>query len=475
MKKDTANLGYVLFLSFVAALGGFLFGYDTAVVSGTNQQVAHLFHLDEMQLGWYVGCALIGSICGVAVAGILGDKFGRKRTMLFSAVLFSLSAIGCAISIDFTHLVISRIFVGVGIGIVSIISPLYISEVAVAKYRGGLVSLYQFGVTVGMVGAYLVNHVLLGLAETGISKVADVANPTLFEWIFYTESWRGMLGMCAVPALLFFIVLFFIPESPRWLILRHKEAPSFKIFHRIYGNEEDAKAQLESTREMIEKENQYKSGQWKYLFKPKIFKMVLVGSAIAILGQFMGVNAVLYYGPTIFEQSGLSGGDSLFYQVLVGVTNMVTALIALVIIDRVGRKKLVYFGVSGMIISLLLISYYFEYGEANGLSPVFLLVFFMFYIFSCAISICAVVFVLLSEMFPIRVRGLAMSIAGFALWIGTYLIGQLTPWMLKNLTPTGTFLLFAFMCVPYMLIMWKLVPETTGKSLEEIEKMISED
>ena len=226
---------------------------------------------------------------------------------------------------------------------------------------------------------------------------------------------------------------------------------------------------------MIEKENQYKSGQWKYLFKPKIFKMVLVGSAIAILGQFMGVNAVLYYGPTIFEQSGLSGGDSLFYQVLVGVTNMVTALIALVIIDRVGRKKLVYFGVSGMIISLLLISYYFEYGEANGLSPVFLLVFFMFYIFSCAISICAVVFVLLSEMFPIRVRGLAMSIAGFALWIGTYLIGQLTPWMLKNLTPTGTFLLFAFMCVPYMLIMWKLVPETTGKSLEEIEKMISED
>ena len=165
----------------------------------------------------------------------------------------------------------------------------------------------------------------------------------------------------------------------------------------------------------------------------------------------------------------------MFYQVLVGVTNMLTTVIALLIIDKVGRKKLAYYGVSGMIVSLLLISYYFYFGEAKGISSLFLLTFFMFYIFCCAISICAVVFVLLSEMFPIRVRGLAMSIAGFSLWIGTYLIGQLTPWMLKNLTPTGTFLLFAVMCVPYIIIMWKLVPETTGKSLEEIEQSVSNE
>ena len=206
------------------------------------------------------------------------------------------------------------------------------------------------------------------------------------------------------------------------------------------------------------------------LFAPGIFRAVMIGVGIAILGQFMGVNAVLYYGPTIFENAGLSGGDSLFYQVLVGLVNMLTTVLALVIIDRVGRKKLVYYGVSGMIGSLLLIGLYFMYGEALGVSSLFLLTFFLLYIFCCAVSICAVVWVLLSEMYPTKVRGLAMSIAGFALWIGTYLIGQLTPWMLQNLTPAGTFFLFAIMCVPYILIIWKLVPETTGKTLEEIEK-----
>ena len=174
--------------------------------------------------------------------------------------------------------------------------------------------------------------------------------------------------------------------------------------------------------------------------------------------------------PSIFENAGLSGGDSLFYQVLVGLVNTLTTVLALVIIDRVGRKQLVYYGVSGMVVSLLLIGIYFLFGDSWGVSSLFLLVFFLFYVFCCAVSICAVVFVLLSEMYPTKVRGLAMSIAGFALWIGTYLIGQLTPWMLQNLTPAGTFFLFAVMCVPYMLIVWKLVPETTGKSLEEIER-----
>ena len=183
----------------------------------------------------------------------------------------------------------------------------------------------------------------------------------------------------------------------------------------------------------------------------------------------MGVNAVLYYGPAIFEGAGISGGNSLFCQVLVGVVNMLTTILALIIIDKIGRKKLVYYGVSGMIVSLLLIGFYFNSGEAYHIPSFFLLIFFLFYVFCCAISICAVIWVLLSEMYPMKVRGLAMSIAGFSLWIGTYLIGQLTPWMLQNLTPSGTFFLFAFMCVPYILIIWKLVPETTGRSLEEIE------
>ena len=460
--KSTINFSYLIFLSVVAALGGFLFGYDTAVISGTIAQVTQLFQLDALQQGWYVGCALVGSIVGVLFAGILSDKLGRKLTMVISAVLFSTSALGCALSADFAQLVVYRIIGGVGIGVVSIVSPLYISEVAVAQYRGRLVSLYQLAVTVGFWGAYLVNYQLLAWAESGTQLSVDWLNK-----IFITEVWRGMLGMETLPAILFFIIIFFIPESPRWLIVRGKELKAVNILEKIYNSITEAKSQLNETKSVLTSETK---SEWSLLMKPGIFKAVIIGVCIAILGQFMGVNAVLYYGPSIFENAGLSGGDSLFYQVLVGLVNTLTTILALVIIDKVGRKKLVYYGVSGMVVSLILIGLYFLFGDSLGVSSLFLLVFFLFYVFCCAVSICAVVFVLLSEMYPTKVRGLAMSIAGFALWIGTYLIGQLTPWMLQNLTPAGTFFLFALMCVPYMLIVWKLVPETTGKSLEEIER-----
>ena len=460
--KSTINLGYLVFLSVVAALGGFLFGYDTAVISGTIAQVTEQFGLDALQQGWYVGCALIGSIIGVLFAGILSDKFGRKSTMILSAILFSTSAIGCAVSTDFNQLVIYRIIGGVGIGVVSIISPLYISEVAVAQYRGRLVSLYQLAVTIGFLGAYLVNYQLLGYSMSN----PDVSTGW-WNLVFVSEVWRGMLGMETLPAIMFFIIIFFIPESPRWLILKGREEKATNILERIYTSSKEALFQLTETKSVLSSESK---SEWKLLLQPGIRKAVIIGVCIAVLGQFMGVNAVLYYGPSIFENAGLSGGDSLFYQVLVGLVNTLTTVLALVIIDKVGRKKLVYYGVSGMVISLVLIATYFIYGESWGISSIFLLIFFLFYVFCCAVSICAVVFVLLSEMYPTRVRGFAMSIAGFALWIGTYLIGQLTPWMLQNLTPAGTFILFAIMCVPYMLIVWKLVPETTGKSLEEIER-----
>ena len=460
--QSTINFGYLIFLSVVAALGGFLFGYDTAVISGTIAQVTQLFQLDALQQGWYVGCALVGSIIGVLFAGILSDKLGRKLTMVISAILFSASALGCALCTDFTQLVVYRIIGGVGIGVVSIVSPLYISEVSVAQYRGRLVSLYQLAVTVGFLGAYLVNYQLLAWSESGALLGVPLLNK-----IFITEVWRGMLGMETLPAILFFIIIFFIPESPRWLIVRGQERKAINILERIYNSITEATNQLKETQSVLTAET---SSEWSLLMKPGILKAVIIGVCIAILGQFMGVNAVLYYGPSIFENAGLSGGDSLFYQVLVGLVNTLTTILALVIIDKVGRKKLVYYGVSGMVVSLILIGLYFLFGDSLGVSSLFLLVFFLFYVFCCAVSICAVVFVLLSEMYPTKVRGLAMSIAGFALWIGTYLIGQLTPWMLQNLTPTGTFFLFALMCVPYMLIVWKLVPETTGKSLEEIER-----
>ena len=461
MKMKSGNMRYVSFLSIVAALGGFLFGYDTAVISGTVSQVTGQFGLTTLQSGWYVGCALIGSITGVLFAGALSDRLGRKKTMLLASLLFTVSAAGCALSANLDQLVIYRIIGGIGIGIVSIVSPLYISEVSPASHRGRMVSLYQLAVTVGFLGAYLMNYYLLGCSDVFTS-----ANPLLLK-IFKTEVWRGMLGAETLPALLFFIIIFFIPESPRWLIVKKRESEASAIFARIYNDASVISFQIHETKSMLHSQEKH---DWKLLLSPGIFRAVIIGAAIAILGQFMGVNAVLYYGPSIFETSGLSSGDSLFYQSLIGLVNMGTTILAFFIIDKIGRKMLVYVGVTGMILSLLLIAIYFLTGEAWGLSNIFLLVCFLMYIFFTAGSISAVIFVFLSEMYPTRIRGTAMSIAGLSLWVGTYLIGQLTPWMLENLTPAGTFFLFGVMCIPYMLIVWRLMPETAGKSLEDIER-----
>ena len=457
------NFGYLLFLSIIAAMGGFLFGYDEAVISGTISDVSTQFALDKMAEGWFVGSALVGAIIGVLFAGALGDKAGRKNTMIISAVLFCVSMIGCAISGSFTELVTYRIVGGVGIGVASIVCPLYISEISVAQHRGLLVSLYQLAVTIGVVGAYIMNNYLLVYSQS--ESGAELTG--MLNTVFVSEVWRGMLGMGFLPSFIFLVAVLFIPESPRWLITRDKLSSAEAIFSRIYTDPAEIQRQIAATREVCDTKE---SSEIKLLFQPGIFTALIIGVAIAILGQFMGVNAVLYYGPEIFKSAGLPSDDALFYQVLVGLANMLTTVLAMFIIDKVGRKSLVYYGVSGMIISLLLIAFYFVWGASLGLSSVFLLVFFMLYIICCAGSICAVVWVILSEMYPIKVRAMAMSVAGLSLWIGTYLIGQLTPWLLANITPAGTFLLFAVMCVPYMLIMWKLVPETTGKSLEEIEK-----
>lgn len=464
-KKNDENLLYVIFLAAVAALGGFLFGYDTAVISGTIGSVASQFNLDDVSTGCYVGCALVGSIAGVAIAGKLSDYFGRKLVLLFSAVLFTSSGIGCMVSGSISDLVLYRIIGGVGIGVASVISPLYISEISVSRFRGTLVSLYQLAITVGFVGAYLVNYAISEHAAH-MKEIGNVGG--LWGKYMVTETWRGMLGAEAIPALLFFIILFFIPESPRWLVLKSKETSALKTLKRIYGSVK-ADEQVADLKNLVRSEEK---SDWKILFQPGFRVALFIGVSLAILGQFMGVNAVLYYGPSIFQQTGLSEGDSLLYQVIIGLVNFGSTVLAMAVIDKIGRKKLVYYGVSGMIVSLVLIGIYFTMNKtSNVIPPITLLILIMVYIFSCAISICVVIWVLLSEMYPANVRGLAMSAAGFSLWIGTYLIGQLTPWLMTTLSPAGVFWLFGLMCIPYLYITWKLVPETTGKSLEDIERM----
>ena len=451
--KGTA---YVIFMAAVAAIGGILFGYDTAVISGTTDIVRNQFSLSASGEGWYVGCALIGSIIGVLCAGSLSDYIGRKITMLISAAFFSISAIGCAVCGSFDALVAFRIIGGVGIGIVSIVSPIYISEVSPAKIRGTLVSLYQLAVTAGFLLAYLANWAI----DAGIDPSA-AADAGLWSRMFNAEAWRGMLGSETLPALLFLFIIFFIPESPKWLIIKGKPSEATAVLSRILGSEDEINAEVEATRSSSGEDK----GSWSDLLKPGILVAVLAGCAIAILGQFMGVNAVLYYGPKIFSEAGFD--NPMFSTVLVGLVNFATTVLAVFIIDRVGRKQLIYWGVSGMIICLMAIGTYFATGGVLGNG--FMLAFFLAYVFCCAISISAIVFVLLSEMYPNSIRGRAMSLAGFMLWVGTYLVGQLTP-VLLEWSQAGTFFIFAVMCVPYMLIMWKVIPETTGKTLEEIEE-----
>jgi sugar porter (SP) family MFS transporter len=311
-------------------------------------------------------------------------------------------------------------------------------------------------VTVGFLLAYLANWVI---DSNGDLSVAG----GLWTNIWNSEMWRGMLGSETLPAMLFFFIIFFIPESPKWLIVKGKMEKASVVLSKIYADQEDIDNEITTTEESMSGDK----GSWSDLLKPGILLAVIAGSAIAILGQFMGVNAVLYYGPKIFAEAGFD--NPMFSTVLVGVVNCVTTVLAVFIIDRVGRKQLIYWGVSGMIICLVAIGIYFAWGSALGLGNGFMLTFFLSYVFCTAISICAVVFVLLSEMYPNSVRGRAMSIAGFALWIGTYLIGQLTP-VLLGWSQAGTFFIFAAMCVPYMLIMWKVIPDTTGKTLEEIER-----
>ncbi len=461
MENRSYNLVYVLFLSFVAALGGILFGYDTAVISGTTADVTAQFGLNEMSKGWYVGCALIGSIIGVAVAGVMSDYLGRKMSLIIAAILFSVSAIGCCLCVGFTDLVFYRIIGGVGIGVVSIVSPMYISEISPAKIRGTMVALYQLAITLGLLLAYLVNFFILSGSE-----MAQFSSPWM-QKTFSSEMWRGMLGCESVVTILFLVVAFIIPESPRWLMVKGRNDAALAVFSRLSASDEGARDSFAQTKSSIDGEVK---SEWRVLREKGIRKAVFYGCAIAILGQFMGVNAVLYYGPDIFADAGLASQDSSLSTVLVGLVNMLTTVLAVFIIDRVGRKRLIYFGVTSMIVCLVLIGAYFAFGDKLGVSPVVLLVLFLLYIFSQAISISAVVFVLLSEMYPNRVRGIAMSIAGLSLWVGTYLIGQFTPWCMSHLTPAGTFWLFAQMCLPYMYIIHFKIPETTGKTLEEIEE-----
>ena len=457
MKDQQTNNSYLLFIALTAALGGFLFGYDTAVISGTISFVKAKFVLDAAMEGWFVSSALVGCIAGVAFAGELSDRLGRKKTLIASGILFFISALGCAISASHSELIVFRLLGGVGVGVASMLSPLYISEVSPAKVRGRMVALYQFAITLGILFAYFFNAWLLKN-----SSGVELQNAFL-QNIFAEEVWRAMFGSEMLPAMLFFITMFFIPESPRWLASKGKNQQAGVVLTRINGHSL-AEKELLSINETIAKEEK---GSWKALFRPGIRVAMIAGIILALLSQFTGINAIIYYGPRIMEEAGLQLSDALGGQVIIGFVNVIATIFAIWKIDKFGRKKLLLGGVIGMSVSLVIVGLLFLLGKTSG---VVILIFIITFCASFALGFGPVVWVLLSEIYPTNIRGRAMSLATLALWIGVAMIGQFVPWLLENITPAGTFFVFALFCIPVPFVL-RRIPETKGKSLEEIEKI----
>ncbi len=444
---DQKKQYYIYRISIIAALGGLLFGYDTAVIAGAIGFLQTKFELSAAMTGWAASSAIWGCVVGALLAGFVSDKIGRKKVLLFTAVLFAISAIGSALPSNLTQFVIARFIGGLGVGAASMLSPLYISEIAPAKNRGRLVTLYQLAIVLGINIIYFVN---LKIAGSG----TDAWNVDL--------GWRYMLGSEVIPAALFFVMLFFVPESPRWLLSKGRDNEALDVLSKV-NNEEEAKVIKAEIKESFKIEK----GTISELFKPGLRVAMIVGMTLALFSQITGINAIIYYAPEIFKSVGFGTESAMLQTVIIGVVNTIFTFVAIKYIDKVGRRTLLLWGVSGMIICLGGVGTLF-YLELN--SGFWLLTFILGFIASFASSLGPIPWVIMSEIFPTKIRGIAMSFATFMIWIGVVLITQLTPMMLEGFGGAFTFFVFMFNAILLLIFTYKMIPETKGKTLEEIER-----
>jgi sugar porter (SP) family MFS transporter len=507
--SDTAvqmNKSYTVLISLIVALGGFLLGFDSAVISGAIKGITVYFDMTDAMLGFAVGCVVFGAMAGNLLAGPLADKFGRKNVLIVVAALFTISATWSAFATGYTEFIIARIIGGIGIGGAILIAPIYIAEIAPPKLRGSLVSFNQLNIVIGISVAYFSNYFLMNIEG---------------------DSWRWMLGVEAIPAFIYFVSLFIVPRSPRWLIQRLNKVELARVVLMKIGGEQYTETTIIEIQKGVDKKAS--KGKLADIFQSKYSIIMVIALGIAFFQQITGINAVFYYAPTIFEQAGGSTDSSFLQAIVVGLTNLVFTLLAIWLIDRLGRKPLLIIGSSFMTVALLMAAFAFNkasydfskealdkvssveirtaLGDLNGLSfesqgalfkvienkldgeqfldfkrneitnfiqinATLVLIAILLYVASFAISLGPVMWTLISEIFPTKIKGIAISVVGFFNSLVSFSVTQIFPWELSNLGPTMTFGIYAIFSFLALLFVYKFVIETKGKSLEEVEEML---
>ncbi|NRB60556.1 MAG: sugar porter family MFS transporter [Winogradskyella sp.] len=452
---------YLLLITIISALGGLLFGYDTGVINGAQFYLSKYFELTDALKGWVVGSALLGCFVGAIVAGKLSIKIGRKKSLIISAILFTISAYGSGLPSLFpetvTVLVIFRIIGGLGIGIASMNAPMYIAEIAPEKIRGKMVTYYQLAIVIGFFSVFLATYFI----GNNLTQEQNIS-----------IGWRRMFWSELIPSFLFLALLFFVPKSPRWLCLKGKTGEALQILEKIQDSE-SAQRDIKEIEKSLKDENE-EAAKVNPFTKP-FLGIIIIGTILSILQQFTGINAVLYYGADIFEKAlGYGQEDVLKQQILLAFINVIFTLVAMYSVDKFGRKPLIYIGCIGMITGFLLLGVTLQQQTVGVLSLIGILVF----IASFSLSMGPIVWVLLSEMFPNKIRSAAMSIAVAAQWAANYLVSQSFPMVVgsdlnKSSMWNGSlpYFIFIFFIIIIIVITYKLIPETKGKTLEEVEEI----
>ena len=440
IKIDT-DKNQLLIFSTAAALGGLLFGFDTGVISGAIHFIKIEFNLNAYQEGFAVSNLMVACVIGALLAGPIADWIGRKKVLILCAVLFTVSAILSALPRSFTELVIARFIGGMGVGMASVVSPMYIAEISPAKIRGRLVALNQLAIVVGILLSYLSNWLLV---DTGINN------------------WRYMLVAEILPAITFLVGLFFIPESPRWLTKEGLEKEALDVLNVVAGA-----ANADHELQEVKKSLAEKRTSLKELLHPSLRRVLVVGILFSLFAHITGIDTIIYYGPIIFLESGFKTDSALLASVMIGITNLIFTFVGMAMVDKAGRKFLLLVGLAGMGISMTLVGLCMQ---SDMISAKWTLLWIMTYIASFAMSIGVVIWVYLSEIYPTRVRGQALSVATMVLWLGNVILTQLFPVMMERFGG-GTFYIFSFICLLAFIFTWTMVKETKGVSLEEIEEM----